>query len=87
LTEAPLVTAEPWLATALLLGATLEADGHVVDNISAYRTALRRELTALRDLDADEFLEAVLSRPVDAQLAESRELALHALAAQRPLAR
>jgi uncharacterized repeat protein (TIGR01451 family) len=80
--EAPLVTAEPWLATALLLGSTLEFDGRVVEDIGAYRTALRRELTALRDLDADAFLEALLSRTVDAQLVESRAHVLHALAAQ-----
>jgi uncharacterized repeat protein (TIGR01451 family) len=85
--EAPLVTAEPWLATALLLGSTLESDGRVVDDIGAYRAALRRELTALRDLDTDAFLEALLSRPVDAQLAESRGQALRALTAQRELAR
>jgi hypothetical protein len=85
--EAPLVTAEPWLATALLLGSTLEFDGRVVEDISAYRTALRLELTALRDLDADAFLEALLSRVVDAQLVESRGHVLHALAAQREPAR
>jgi uncharacterized repeat protein (TIGR01451 family) len=87
LDEAPLVTAEPWLATALLLGSTLELDGRVVDGIGAYRTALRRELTAVRDLDADAFLEAVLSRPVDAELVENRGQALRALAAQREPAR
>jgi hypothetical protein len=85
--EAPLVTAESWLATALLLGSTLESDGRVVDDIGAYRAALRRELTALRDLDTDAFLEAVLSRPVDAQLVESRGQALRVLAAQREPAR
>jgi uncharacterized repeat protein (TIGR01451 family) len=87
LSEAPLVTAEPWLATALLLGSTLESDGRVIDDIGAYRVALRRELTALRDLDSDAFLEAVLSRPVEAQLAESRGHAFRALGAQRELAR
>jgi hypothetical protein len=81
--EAPLVTAEPWLATALLLGSTLESDGRVLEDIGAYRTALRRELTALRDLDSDAFLEAVLSQPVDAELAASRDHVLRALAAQR----
>jgi uncharacterized repeat protein (TIGR01451 family) len=87
LDEAPLVTAEPWLATALLLGSTLEFGGHIVEDIGTYRAALRRELTTLRDLDTDAFLEAVLSRPVDAQLAESRDRALRALAAQRDPAR
>jgi uncharacterized repeat protein (TIGR01451 family) len=85
--DAPLVTAEPWLATVLLLGTTLESDGRVIDDIGPYRAALRRELTALRDLDTDAFLEAVLSQPVDAQLVESRGHALRALAAQRELAR
>lgn len=87
LVEAPLVTAEPWLATALLLGSTLERDGRVVGGIGGYRAALRRELVALRDLDAEAFQEAVLFRPVDAQLDESRAEVIRALAAQREAAR
>lgn len=83
LDDAPMVTGEPWLATALLLGSTLEFDGRVVDDIGPYRAALRRELMAIRDLDSDGFLEAVLSRPVDEKLVESRGQALRALAAQR----
>lgn len=83
LVDAPLATAEPWLATALLLGSTLESDGRVVGGIGGYRAALRRELTALRDLDPNAFREAVLSRPVDPELNESRAQVLRALAAHR----
>jgi uncharacterized repeat protein (TIGR01451 family) len=85
--EVPLVTAEPWLATALLLGSTFESGGRVIGNIGAYRAALRRELSTLRDLDADAFVVAVLSRPVDAELVQSRDQALRAIAAQREPAR
>jgi uncharacterized repeat protein (TIGR01451 family) len=87
LVEAPLVTAEPWLATALLLGSTLEYDDRVVGGIGGYRAALRRELAALRDLDPDAFREAVLFRPVDPQLDESRAQVLRSLAAHREAAR
>jgi hypothetical protein len=87
LVDAPLATAEPWLATALLLGSTLESDGRVVGGIDGYRDALRRELAGLRDLDPDAFREAVILRPVNPQLDESRGQVLRALAAHREPAR
>jgi uncharacterized repeat protein (TIGR01451 family) len=83
LAEAPLVTAEPWLATALLLGSTLECDGRVVGGIGGYRATLRRELSALRDLEPEAFREAVLSRAIDAELEESRAQLVRALSEQR----
>ena len=86
LVDAPLATAESWLATALLLGSTLESDGRVVGGIGGYRAALRRELTALRDLDSTAFCEAVLSRSVDPELDECRAQVLRSLAAHREAA-
>jgi len=60
LADAPLATAAPWYALALLLPSAAPES-------AAYRTALVDALDALRDDDPTEFLDA-LRRPVDPML-------------------
>jgi hypothetical protein len=80
LAEAPLVTAAPWLAMTLLLGATLERDGTVIGGIGGYREALRRQLASMRDLTPEAFVEAALFAPVDPELDDQRGNVIHTLA-------
>jgi hypothetical protein len=82
LTDAPLVTATPWLAMTLLLGSSLERDGNPIAQLGAYRNALRRQLAAMRDLEPKEFVEAALLRPVDPELDAERGVLIEALSAQ-----
>jgi hypothetical protein len=82
LTDAPLVTATPWLAMTLLLGSSLERDGHVIADLGAYRTALSRQLVGMRDLGPEEFVEAALLQPVDPELDAERGDLIRALSAQ-----
>ena len=77
-----LATAAPWKVMAMLIGTTLERDGGVVCEFTAYRDALVGELTHRSGLDATGF-EASLREPVDPMLDELRESMVRALAEQQ----
>jgi hypothetical protein len=77
-----LATAAPWKVMAMLVGTTLERDGGVVCEFTAYRDALVGELTQRSGLNAAEF-EASLREPVDPTLDELRESISRALADQQ----
>ncbi len=78
----PLVSATSWHATATLLPTSLQRDGVVLADLSAYRDALQAAFGALRGLGPEE-LAAALQRPGDAELDAQRERVLHALATER----
>ena len=79
---APLATAAPWRATAMLMGTSLERDGVVAASFAAYRDAVERALTELAGLPPPEF-EAALLRPGFVDLEVERETVLREFAAQR----
>jgi hypothetical protein len=77
----PLVTPTPWRTTAELLGTSLQRDGVVLADLTAYRDALLRAFGQLRGLGPDE-LAAALRQPND-ELAAERANLLRALEDER----
>jgi uncharacterized repeat protein (TIGR01451 family) len=77
-----LATAASWRVMAQLIGTSLERDGGIVTEFTAYRDALVAELTKRAGLDAAAF-EASLKDPVDPLLDEARESVVRALAEQQ----
>jgi uncharacterized repeat protein (TIGR01451 family) len=77
-----LATAAAWQVMVKLVGTTLERDGGIVTEFTAYRDALAEELTKRAGLDATAF-EASLQEPVDPLLDEARESVLRTLAEQQ----
>lgn len=77
-----LATAAAWRVMAQLIGTSLERDGGVLTEFTAYREALVAELTKRAGLDAAAF-EASLKEPVDPLLDEARESVVRALAEQQ----
>ncbi len=78
----PLVSATAWRTTAALLPTSLQREGIVLADLSAYREALRRALGELRGLAPGALAEA-LQRPADPELGAERERVVQALANER----
>jgi uncharacterized repeat protein (TIGR01451 family) len=77
-----LATAAPWLVMTRLIGTSLERDGGVLTEFTAYRDALIEEFTKRSSLDAAAF-EASLKEPADPLLDEARESVVRTLAEQQ----
>ncbi len=82
LERVPMYTATPWRIAASLIGTTLERDGRVVADFSAYRDELVSALRALEKLAPAEF-ESAVQGPAVAGLDDERRRVLRALGAHR----
>jgi len=85
LLRAPLLGATPWRIAATLIGTSLERDGGIVGDVTAYRDTLVSELQALEALSPAEFV-AALQAPAIAGIESERANVVRLLSAQAGVA-
>jgi len=82
LPRAPLGTAAPWSAAAMLIATTLHRDGEPVADFTRYRDALARTLASFATLSTADF-ERALYQPAGVELERERERVVRELTSQR----